>query len=207
MRRLQSDELEKKIEPIKLVLMDCDGVLTDGRITLLPEGDEQKTFHTRDGHGIVLLHRAGIRTGIISGRKSSLVERRALELGMTYLRQGTWDKIKDFDEILCEANIEAFEVAYIGDDVTDIPLMERAGFAVAVADAVEETKDAAHYVTKLAGGFGAVREVADLILQRQDHWVELMKRYVTLGMEELEFNRSVRLAYKNQREESERNKD
>lgn len=207
MRILQGDEFEKKIEPIKLVLMDCDGVLTDGRITLLPDGDEQKTFHTRDGHGIVLLHRAGIKTGIISGRSSSLVERRALELGMTYLRQGTWNKIKDFDEVLCEANIEAFEVAYIGDDVTDIPLMERVGFAVAVRDAVEETKDAAHYVTELHGGFGAVREVADLILQVQDHWIELMKRYITFGMEELELRRNAHLTYKNQREENNENKD
>lgn len=187
--------------------MDCDGVLTDGRITLLPNGDEQKTFHTRDGHGIVLLHRAGIRTGIISGRTSSLVERRAGELGMSYIRQGTWDKIKDFDEILLEANVEAFEVAYIGDDVTDIPLMERVGFAVAVADAVEETKDAAHYITNLAGGFGAVRETADLILQTQDKWVELMRRYVTLGIEDLELKRGAQISYKTLRDESKQNKD
>jgi len=178
MREVSSNELQERIERIKLVLMDCDGVLTDGRITLVSESDEQKTFHTRDGHGIVLLHRAGIRTGIISGRKSSLVDRRANELGMSFIRQGTWDKIKDFNEIINEANVETNEIAYVGDDVTDIPLMERVGFAVAVQDAVEETKRAAHYITKLNGGFGAVREVCDMILKTQDKWLELMKRYV-----------------------------
>lgn len=176
---LEANELDLRIKRIKLVLMDCDGVLTDGRIMLSSDGDEQKSFHTRDGHGIVLLHRAGIKTGIISGRTSSLLERRALELGMNILRQGTWNKTKDFEEVLQEANIKEDETAFIGDDVTDIPLMLRVGLAVAVADAVEETKDAAHYVTTLNGGFGAVREVADLILKTQGHWEELMKRYIS----------------------------
>lgn len=176
---LEANELDLRIKRIKLVLMDCDGVLTDGRIMLSSDSDEQKSFHTRDGHGIVLLHRAGIKTGIISGRTSSLLERRALELGMNILRQGTWNKTKDFEEVLQEANIKEDETAFIGDDVTDIPLMLRVGFAVAVADAVEETKDAAHYVTTLNGGFGAVREVADLILKTQGHWEELMKRYIS----------------------------
>lgn len=176
---LEAKELDLRIKRIKLVLMDCDGVLTDGRIMLSSDGDEQKSFHTRDGHGIVLLHRAGIKTGIISGRTSSLLERRALELGMNILRQGTWNKSKDFEEVLQESNIKEDETAFIGDDVTDIPLMLRVGFAVAVADAVEETKDAAHYVTTLNGGFGAVREVADLILKTQGHWEELMKRYIS----------------------------
>lgn len=176
---LEANELDLRIKRIKLVLMDCDGVLTDGRIMLSSDSDEQKSFHTRDGHGIVLLHRAGIKTGIISGRTSSLLERRALELGMNILRQGTWNKTKDFEEVLQEANIKEDETAFIGDDVTDIPLMLRVGLAVAVADAVEETKDAAHYVTTLNGGFGAVREVADLILKTQGHWEELMKRYIS----------------------------
>ncbi len=199
---ISPEEFEKRVENIKLVLMDCDGVLTDGRITLLSDGDEQKSFHTRDGHGIVLLHRAGIRTGIISGRKSAMVERRASELGMSFIRQGTWDKIKDFDEVLLEANVETNEVAYIGDDVTDIPLMERVGFAVAVADAVEETKNAAHYITKLNGGFGAVREVSDMILKTQNKWFDLMKRYITPGTEDLEFEREVNQIFKKHLDES-----
>jgi 3-deoxy-D-manno-octulosonate 8-phosphate phosphatase (KDO 8-P phosphatase) len=171
-------ELEERVLRIKLLLMDCDGVLTDGRITLLHGEDEQKSFHTRDGHGIVLLHRAGLRSGIISGRSSSLVDRRARELGMTYIRQGTFNKHIDYEEVLAEADIREDEVGFIGDDVTDIPLMQRSGLAVAVSDAVEETQRAAHYITKLPGGFGAVREVTDLILKVQGHWDKLMQRYI-----------------------------
>lgn len=171
-------EIERRAARIKLLLMDCDGVLTDGRITLLENGDEEKSFHTRDGHGLVLMHRAGLQSGIISGRTSSLVERRARELGMHYVRQGTWDKIKDFDELLTEAGIDENEVAFIGDDVTDIPLMQRSELAVAVADAVPETRGVAHFVTQLPGGYGAVREVTELILKAQGRWSELMKKYI-----------------------------
>ncbi len=170
--------MERRAARIKLVLMDCDGVLTDGRITLTGDGDEEKSFHTRDGHGIVLLHRAGLRSGIISGRRSTLVERRAQELGMTFVRQGTWNKIADFEEVLKEAGMSDDEVVFIGDDVTDIPLMQRCGLAVAVADAVPETVAAAHYITQLPGGFGAVREVCELILKAQGRWAELMTRYI-----------------------------
>jgi 3-deoxy-D-manno-octulosonate 8-phosphate phosphatase (KDO 8-P phosphatase) len=152
--------------------------LTDGRITLLENGDEEKSFHTRDGHGLVLLHRAGLQSGIISGRTSSLVERRARELGMHYVRQGTWDKIKDFEELLKEAGVDENAVAYVGDDVTDIPLMQRAELSIAVADAAMETRSLAHYVTELPGGFGAVREVAELILKAQGRWSELMRKYI-----------------------------
>ena len=175
-------EIERRAMRIKLLLMDCDGVLTDGRLTLLDNGDEQKTFHTRDGHGLVLLHRAGLRSGIISGRSSRAVERRARELGIAYVRQGAWDKIKDFTELLAEAGVTEDEVAFIGDDVTDIPLMHRAQFAVAVADAGEETRAAAHYITQLPGGYGAVREVTEIILKAQGRWTELMRRYVKAGM-------------------------
>ncbi|HEY0322590.1 MAG TPA: HAD hydrolase family protein [Pyrinomonadaceae bacterium] len=171
-------DIERRAARIRLLLMDCDGVLTDGRITLVGDGDEEKSFHTRDGHGLVLLHRAGLRSGIISGRTSTLVLRRARELGMHYVKQGTWDKIKEFEEVLHEAGFEESEVAFIGDDVTDIPLMQRSELAVAVADAVEETRRASHYVTELPGGFGAVREVCELILKAQGHWDDLMQRYI-----------------------------
>ena len=173
----ESAEIERRAARVKLLLMDCDGVLTDGRITLLENGDEEKSFHTRDGHGLVLLHRAGLRSGIISGRTSNLVERRAHELGIHYLRQGTHDKVRDFDELLEVAGVADHEVAFIGDDVTDIPLMQRSELAVAVADAVAETRAAAHYVTRLPGGFGAVREITELILKAQGHWSELMRKY------------------------------
>ncbi|HUQ34456.1 MAG TPA: hypothetical protein VM095_20205, partial [Pyrinomonadaceae bacterium] len=112
---IEPAEIERRASRIKLLLMDCDGVLTDGRITLLENGDEEKSFHTRDGHGLVLLHRAGLQSGIISGRSSSLVERRARELGMHFIRQGTWDKVKDFEELLAEAGLSAHAVAYVGD--------------------------------------------------------------------------------------------
>jgi 3-deoxy-D-manno-octulosonate 8-phosphate phosphatase (KDO 8-P phosphatase) len=175
----EAAEIERRAAHIKLLLMDCDGVLTDGRITLVGEADEEKSFHTRDGHGIVLLHRAGLQSGIISGRTSSLVVRRAADLGMSYVRQGTFDKVRDFEEVLREAGVEEREVAFVGDDVTDIPLMRRSELAVAVADAVEETKSHAHYITRLPGGFGAVREVCELILKAQSLWSDLMKRYTS----------------------------
>ncbi|HYJ46129.1 MAG TPA: HAD family hydrolase [Pyrinomonadaceae bacterium] len=174
----EAAEIERRAARVKLLLMDCDGVLTDGRITLLAGGDEEKSFHTRDGHGIVLLHRAGLQTGIISGRRSSLVERRAAELGMKYVRQGTWNKVQDFEELLQEAAVDEREVAFIGDDVTDVPLMRRSELAVAVADATEETRVNAHYVTRSPGGFGAVREVCELILKAHGLWSDLMKRYI-----------------------------
>jgi 3-deoxy-D-manno-octulosonate 8-phosphate phosphatase (KDO 8-P phosphatase) len=170
-------DVMRRASRIKLLLMDCDGVLTDGRITLLGEHDEQKTFHTRDGHGLVMLHRAGLRSGIISGRSSTAVARRARELSINYLHQGTWDKIKEFEQVLLEAGLEESEVAYVGDDVVDIPLMKRVGLSVAVADAGEETQSAAHFVTALPGGYGAIREVTELILKAQGRWTELMRRY------------------------------
>jgi 3-deoxy-D-manno-octulosonate 8-phosphate phosphatase (KDO 8-P phosphatase) len=171
-------ETERRIARLKLILMDCDGVLTDGRITLLSDGDEQKSFHTRDGHGLVLLHRAGLKSGIISGRTSNAVERRARDLGISYVRQGALDKISVFNELISATSVEESEVAFIGDDVTDVPLMRRVGFAVAVADAAEETRLAAHYTTTLPGGFGAVREACELILKTQGHWNGLMERYL-----------------------------
>src|SRR5438132_14404694 len=175
----KTNDLNLRAQRIKLLLMDCDGVMTDGRIMLLENGDEQKTFNVRDGHGIVLFHRAGLKTGIISGRCSSFVQKRAWELGMPqeFVWQGCHNKIETFEDVLERAQLDASEVAFIGDDVTDIPIIKRVGFAVAVADAVEETKQAAHYITEHKGGHGAIREVTDLILKAQGRWEELMKRY------------------------------
>jgi len=171
--------VETRAKRIKLLLMDCDGVMTDGRIMLLENGDEQKTFNVRDGHGIVLFHRAGLKTGIISGRSSSFVQKRAWELGMPqeFVWQGCHNKIETFEDVLIRAQLEASEVAFVGDDLTDIPIMQRVGLAVAVADAEEETKRAAHHLTERSGGHGAVREVTDLILKAQGKWDNLMKRY------------------------------
>ena len=171
-------ETQERAAKIKLLLMDCDGVLTDGRITFLPEADEQKTFHVRDGLGIVLLHRAGLRSGIISGRSSNLVERRAKELGIEFVRQGAGTKVDDFEEIIDESGLTLPETAFIGDDLADIPIMLRVGLAIAVADAAKETREVAHLTTDSRGGFGAVREAIDFILKSQQKWDSLMKSYL-----------------------------
>jgi 3-deoxy-D-manno-octulosonate 8-phosphate phosphatase (KDO 8-P phosphatase) len=171
------EDVTARARGIKLLLMDCDGVLTDGLLWLTADGDEQKAFHARDGQGISLLHRAGLHTGIITGRQSSAVDRRAQDLKMSYVRQYAKDKVKAFEEILAEAGVTTNECAYIGDDVGDVPVMHRVGLAVAVADAVAETKQAAHYITALKGGQGAVREVCDLILKTQGRFDELMQKF------------------------------
>jgi 3-deoxy-D-manno-octulosonate 8-phosphate phosphatase (KDO 8-P phosphatase) len=174
-----NEDVISRARRVKVLLMDCDGVLTDGRVWLTEDQDEQKAFHTRDGQGISLMHRAGLRTGIITGRKSSAVDRRAHDLKIAYVHQFAKDKIKALDEIIAEAGVSAEECAFVGDDVADIPPMRRVGLAVAVADAVEETKQAAHYVTEFKGGRGAVREVCELILKSQGRWSELMRLFTS----------------------------
>jgi len=172
-----TSEVQKRAARIKLLLMDCDGVLTDGRVWLFENGEEQKGFHTRDGLGIDLFHRAGLRSGIISGRTSAAVQKRAAGLGMSFVIQGCEDKRKAFAETLEQAGVEKLEVSYIGDDLNDIPLILQSGLGVAVADAAPETRKHAHYVTTAAGGFGAVREVIELILKSQGRWDDLIANY------------------------------
>jgi 3-deoxy-D-manno-octulosonate 8-phosphate phosphatase (KDO 8-P phosphatase) len=161
-------EIESFARGIKLLLMDCDGVLTDGRLYFSSGGEETKVFHARDGQGLVSWHKAGYNSGIISGRCSKIVDLRAGELGVKFVHQGVEDKIQAFLAILAEAYIsDPAEVAYIGDDIADIPLLKMVGLAVAVADAVDEVKAAAAFVTEAKGGKGAVREVTDLLLSAQ----------------------------------------
>jgi 3-deoxy-D-manno-octulosonate 8-phosphate phosphatase (KDO 8-P phosphatase) len=170
--------IERRASRIKLLLMDCDGVLTDGRLWLTEEGDDQKSFNTKDGLGLSLLHRAGLHSGIISGRNSRAVTRRAQDLGIEFVRQGDPDKIAAFEQVLQQAAVDENEVAFIGDDLNDIPLMQRAELAVAVADAVGEARSIAHYVTQARGGHGAVREVVELILKSQGRWSDLIESYL-----------------------------
>ena len=170
--------IERRAARVKLLLMDCDGVLTDGRLWLMDDADEQKSFHVRDGLGLALWHRAGLKAGIISGRSSSALERRAQGLGIEYVRQGSENKTKDFEELLRLAEVDAKEVAFVGDDLNDIPLMLRAEFAAAVADAAEETRAVAHLVTKASGGSGAIREVIEFILKAQDRWSKVTEEYL-----------------------------
>lgn len=167
----------ERARKIKLLVLDCDGVLTDGRIIMLPGGDETKAFDVKDGHAMVMAQRSGLRIAIISGRKSSVVRARATELGVAHLFEMAWVKTEPYEQILSEEGLRDEQVCYVGDDVVDIPLLRRAGFAVAVADAVEETKQHSHVVTGRGGGRGAVREVIEFILKAQDKWDEALARY------------------------------
>jgi 3-deoxy-D-manno-octulosonate 8-phosphate phosphatase (KDO 8-P phosphatase) len=170
--------IERRASHIKLLLMDCDGVLTDGRLFLLESGAEQKSFHTHDGLGLSLFHRAGLKSGIITGRSSHSVTRRAAELGVEFVQQGKAEKVEAFEQVMQLAGVSENEVAFVGDDLTDIPVMQRSELAVAVADARPETISIAHYVTLARGGRGAVREVIELILKSQGRWNELVEQYV-----------------------------
>lgn len=144
--------------------MDCDGVLTDGRLYFGPTGEELKVFHARDGQGIVEWHAAGFRSGIISGRNSPIVEMRARQLGIEFIYQGRKEKISAFHEMIAAAGIAADEVAFMGDDTPDSEVFPHVGLAVSVGDAHDAVKAAAHHVTNLDGGRGAVRELIDLLL-------------------------------------------
>lgn len=156
--------LRERVRRLKLLLMDVDGVLTDGRLYYTEEGERIKVFNVQDGLGIKLLQRAGIRTGVISGRESEALRNRLLELGVDEIFMGRFEKDGILREILSRNGISAEEVGFIGDDLVDIPVLKRVGFPVAVRDASEEVKRYAVYVTMKEGGKGAVREVVDLIL-------------------------------------------
>ena len=157
--------------------MDVDGVLTDAGMYYSESGDELKKFNTRDGMGIKMLQAAGFVTAFITREKTAIVERRGQKLAVPEVHQGVDDKLAVLTTLAKKYGLSLDQVAYIGDDVTDIPIMRRVELAIAVADAVDEAKRAAHYTTKLAGGRGAVREVCDLILKAQGRWEELMHRY------------------------------
>jgi 3-deoxy-D-manno-octulosonate 8-phosphate phosphatase (KDO 8-P phosphatase) len=174
---LMTNDMIERARKIKMLILDCDGVLTDGRILITAEGDEMKSFDVKDGHAIVMFHRAGFRSAIISGRKSAVVQKRVKELGIHHLHEMAWVKTEPYEAILAEEGLTDEAVCYVGDDVVDIPLLRRAGLAVAVADAVDEVKAFSDFVTERQGGRGAVREVIELILKAQDKWDELMSRY------------------------------
>lgn len=163
---------------MKLLILDCDGVLTDGRIVPLPDGSETKAFHSRDGHAIRMAASVGLKTAIISGRESFAVRARARDLDIAHLCERRWMKLEPYKEILAEEGLSDEDICYVGDDVVDLPLLRRVGLAVAVADAADEAKQFAHLVTEHAGGTGAVREVISLILKAQNKWDEAMARYM-----------------------------
>jgi len=163
-----SAELRARAARVQLAVFDVDGVLTDGRVILGDDGYEYKAFHTHDGHGLRLLQEAGVEVAIITGRTSIVVSRRAEELRIRHLVQGRRDKGPAFDELLARLGVAPDDTAFVGDDIVDVPAMQRAGLAVAVANATAVTRASAHYVTAAAGGFGAAREVCDLLLSARD---------------------------------------
>jgi len=163
---------------LKLFLLDVDGVLTDGTITYTHEGNEIKSFHTRDGFGIRLLMESGVEVGLITARESEAVNRRVQDLGIKYVFQKTKNKRAVFELLLKELNLEPSEVGYMGDDWLDLPLLVRVGFAATVADAVPEVLQVAHFVTSRKGGRGAVREVCDLIIEARGTRDALLEKYL-----------------------------
>ncbi|MBI5047777.1 MAG: HAD-IIIA family hydrolase [Deltaproteobacteria bacterium] len=177
MTKKLSPTLIKKIVAIKLLCLDVDGVMTDGRIIYDDAGRETKMFDVKDGHGIKLLMRAGIDVAIITARESNVVLHRAKNLGVEMVYQKAMDKVIAFEDILKKRRLSSQETAYIGDELVDIPLLRRVGFAVAVKDAVKDVKKYVNYITIRSGGCGAVREVCELILKAQGKWAEVTARY------------------------------
>ena len=155
----------ERAKRIKLLIMDCDGVLTDGRLYFSASGEGMKVFHARDGQGIVEWHKAGFCSAIISGRNSPIVEMRGKQLGIEFILQGRKEKISAFNELIALAGVTADETAFVGDDTPDAEVFPLVGLAVAVGDAHDAVKAAAHHITNLDGGRGAVREVIDMLLE------------------------------------------
>ncbi len=175
-----SPALKKRAAQIEVLLMDVDGTMTDGSVTLLSQHDgtalEIKTFDAHDGQGLTLAQTAGLRTGCITGRESAALLRRAHEMNMEFIYMKQPLKMPAYEEILRKSGVSDSAVAYVGDDLPDIPLMRRAGLAVAVGDAVAEVKKAAHYTTKALAGHGAIRETVELILKSKDIWAEMIDK-------------------------------
>ncbi len=165
-------------ETVKLVVFDVDGVLTDGSIPWQDQGWDAKVFDVKDGFGILLLRRAGIEVGIITGRTSVAVENRAKELGIRFVVQGSEDKLASLREIMHKAGVRDEETAYVGDDLNDLAPLRRVGFSAAPADAVSEVKAVVEHVTRANGGRGCAREVAERVLKSQDRWNTIVEKYL-----------------------------
>jgi len=171
-------DLQAALKKIRLVILDVDGVLTDGRLLTHSDGSESKSFHVHDGQGINFLGRAGIKVALITGRASKAVELRAAELNIEHLYQGDMNKLGCYRDLLAKLDLSDEAVAYLGDDLPDIPVMKRVGLSVAVADARPEARSIATYVTLAPGGAGAVREFADLLLKAQGRWQTIVDSFL-----------------------------
>jgi len=170
-------KLETRCQPIELIVSDVDGVMTDGGLILNNEGIETKQFHVHDGMGIQIWRRAGYSFGLLTSRNSHIVKVRATELGVDIVRQGFESKLPALREIAAGRNLELSQICFLGDDLSDLSTMRAVGLGVAVADAVTDVREAAHYVTKLAGGRGAVRETIELILKSKHRWQDVLRRF------------------------------
>ena len=162
---------------IRCLVLDVDGVLTKGDITYTSSGEELKTFHAKDGMGLVIAHAMGLQTAIITGRTSPIVERRAKELKISHIQMGSHNKSAGLQVVLDTLQVEPQEVAYMGDDLNDLGVMSRVGLAMTPQDGVPEIKDIAHYICQANGGEGAVREAVEYILKREGLWEEAVRKY------------------------------
>jgi 3-deoxy-D-manno-octulosonate 8-phosphate phosphatase (KDO 8-P phosphatase) len=171
------EEVRERAARIRLLILDVDGVLTDGGLILHADGQESKVFHVHDGHGIRLLLRAGIEVALLTGRSSQVVADRAKDLGIESVVQGSRNKLSDYEKMVQQRRLDDRDVAYVADDLVDIPVLRRAGLALAVADASAHVRDYCHACTMSNGGKGAVREVCDFLLQVQGKWEEVTAPY------------------------------
>ena len=167
----------QKLKPIKLLILDVDGVLTDGKIIYTDSGEEIKRFDAKDGHGLKLLMRSGIEVALLTGRKSKAIVHRARDLGIEQVYQKAIDKIAVYSKILTKSTLLDKNVAFVGDDLVDIPVLKKVGFSAAVPDAVPEVKEIVDYVTSKNGGEGAVREICELLLKAQNKWKKVTEKY------------------------------
>ena len=172
-----SAAVRARVEKVRLLGLDVDGVMTDGRLYYHDDGSESKVFDVRDGHGIKMLQRGEIKIALLSGRRSPCVEKRAQDLGITYVSQGIGNKVEILEQFLSKEGLTLEQAAFMGDDLVDLPVMSAVGLPIAVADASEYLFERAHYVTASPGGQGAVREVAELILAVQGKWNAVAKPY------------------------------
>jgi len=173
-----NEDVKTRAQKIKLLILDIDGVMTDGRIVYGNYGDELKFFDVQDGFGVVLLKKAGVKVVIITAKKSKVVKMRAKELNIDGLYQNSLNKLKAFKSVLKKFKVTPDEICFIGDDLVDVPILKRAGLSVSVPNAVDEAKSHAHFITTKSGGRGAVRELCDLLLKSQNKWETVTRKYL-----------------------------
>jgi 3-deoxy-D-manno-octulosonate 8-phosphate phosphatase (KDO 8-P phosphatase) len=176
---ITAEELKARARRLRLILLDVDGVLTDGTVAIHSTGGESKSFHIRDGAAIIWARREGLEVGLLSGRPSEATSRRAAELGITLVLQVGPDKLRSYQDALAAGGYDDGEVAYMADDLLDLAVLGRVGLAAAPADAVTEVRDRVHWVSSYPGGRGAVRELVELILRAQDKWDRIVQMFLT----------------------------